>query len=297
MVMEIAMLEQDLSDTKIDHFASAGSADKVHLTVRNRRFSRESNLRRWWLNGDPFGSIFFTVHSASFPRGEAAFIDAVKDFSDGLPPQLANEVRSFMRQESNHSREHAMFNRLVENSGYDLRKIDEIMAEGIAKIKAQPPIFRLGTTMALEHYTAIAAHELLTNPIHMKGMDPRFASIWRWHAIEEIEHKAVAFDVWLRATRNWSAWKRWTYRSWVMIIATIRFVLMIWNSSKEMLDQDGLSGWKNKLRILNYMVGKPGLYRRMIIPWLLYFKPGFHPWDVNDRHLIAEYETAEATSK
>ncbi|HQV04711.1 MULTISPECIES: metal-dependent hydrolase [unclassified Novosphingobium] len=291
------MFSQELSPTKMERRTRANFGDEVHLTVRNRRFSRESTPSRWWLNGDPFGSIFFTVHSASFPRGEAAFIDAVREFSDDLPPKLSGEVRSFMRQESNHSREHAIFNRLVENSGYDLRKIDEIMAEGIAKIKAEPTLVWLGTTMALEHYTAIAAHELLTNPIHMEGMAPRFASIWRWHAIEEIEHKAVAFDVWLHVTRDWSAWKRWRFRSQVMIVATIRFVLMIWNSSKEMLDQDGLSGWKNKLRFLNYMFGKPGLYRRMIIPWLLYFKPGFHPWDVNDRHLIAEYEAAEANSK
>ena len=39
---------------------------------------------------------------------------------------------------------------------------------------------------------------------------------------------------------------------------------------------------------------KPGLYRRMIGDYLAFYKPDFHPWQVDDRDLIAEAETGLA---
>ena len=56
--------------------------------------------------------------------------------------------------------------------------------------------------MALEHFTAILAHELLADPRHLAGADRETADLWRWHACEEIEHKGVAYDTWLNATQG-----------------------------------------------------------------------------------------------
>ncbi len=59
--------------------------------------------------------------------------------------------------------------------------------------------------MALEHFTAILAHQLLADPRHLEGAEKETADLWRWHAVEEIEHKGVAYDTWLHATRRLAA--------------------------------------------------------------------------------------------
>ncbi len=58
-----------------------------------------------------------------------------------------------------------------------------------------PRSVQLATTIALEHFTAIVAHQLLTNPKATEGMHPNVKPLWLWHAVEETEHKAVCFDV------------------------------------------------------------------------------------------------------
>ena len=58
------------------------------------------------------------------------------------------------------------------------------------------PLARLAATVALEHLTAILAAALLDGRSgSLAGADPRVAELWRWHAVEETEHKSVAFDV------------------------------------------------------------------------------------------------------
>ena len=160
----------------------------------------------------------------------------------------------------------------------------------LALTKDRPAIANLAVTMALEHYTAMMAAEFLANPKHFAEADPEVRDMWRWHAAEEIEHKGVAYDTWLHATRDWSGWKRWKVRSLVMISVTARFFKNRWTDSLELLKQDDITGWKAKWGLLKYLTVSPGVVRRIFPAWLAYFKPGFHPWDHDDRKLIKLYE-------
>ena len=82
--------------------------DSAHgITVRDRRFGRGAVQERWWAGGDPIATAWFNALSATFPRGETLFVDAVKAFRADAPPQLAAEIRAFVKQEVNHTREHA----------------------------------------------------------------------------------------------------------------------------------------------------------------------------------------------
>jgi len=83
------------------------------ITVRDLRFVRESKPPRWWLGGDPVATAWFNALSGTFPRGEAYFIEAVKAHRDGVPPKLNEEIRAFIVQEVNHTREHLAFNRIA----------------------------------------------------------------------------------------------------------------------------------------------------------------------------------------
>lgn len=257
------------------------------ITPRDRRFGRGQVQARWWIKGDPIATAFYNALSITFPKGEAFFIESVKAFREGTPPRLEAEIKAFIQQEVMHSREHVSFNKRVIDAGYDIAELDAVVLQTLALTNGRPPIFRLAVTMALEHYTGIMAAQMLRDPRHFADADTEQADLWRWHAIEEIEHKGVAYDTWLHATRDWGRWKRWKVKSLLMLIVTTRFWPKRIRGMKALLAQDGMTGWKVNAKIAWFLFGAPGILRQLVVPWLAYFMPGFHPWNHDDRALIA----------
>ena len=282
---EIADIERPLVAGK-----PTSTPEELALIVRDERFCRDKQPARWWLNGDPVATAWYNSVSASLPRGEAFFIDTLKNFRDDIPAKYADDVKSFVKQEINHTREHLAFNRLTEDHGYDVASIDKGITEMLALAEGRPREVNLAVAIALEHFAATIGHRLLTDPRYLEGADPDVADLWRWHATEEIEHKGVAYDTWNHATRDWSKWKRWKLRSLMMLIVTGRFFKHRWEDSMNLLAQDGITGWKARWGLFTYLTFKPGVVRRIFPAWLAYFKPGFHPWDHDDRELIRIHE-------
>ena len=147
------------------------------ITPRDRRFCRDRRAERHWLNGDPIATAFFNALSITFPRGEAFFIESVRAFRDGVPAQLAGEIAAFNRQVTDH--------------GYDVSQLDADVTMVLDLARQRPPIMSLAATMALEHFTAILAHELLRDPVIWMaqirksprsgaGMRSRKSSIREW---------------------------------------------------------------------------------------------------------------------
>ena len=102
--------------------------------------------------------------STTFPRGEAFFVESVRAFRDGAPPKLAEEIKAFTTQEAIHSREHDAFNKRAALAGYDLSKLEAQVEKRLAITRERRPIVNVAATMALEHFTAILAHQLLADP-------------------------------------------------------------------------------------------------------------------------------------
>jgi uncharacterized protein len=266
------------------------------ITPRDRRFGRDVAQGRWWHGGNTVTTAFYNALSVTFPKGEAMFIEAVKAHRDGVSEKLAGEIRAFTQQEVIHSREHVAFNRKLVETGYDLSALDADVDEVMALIKARPAIVNLAATIALEHYTGILAALILRAPAMMDGAEGEWADLWRWHAIEEIEHKGVAYDTWLHATKDWSRFRRWKLKSLMMAIITVKFWTKRVRGMKILLAQDGLTGWRVNLRIANLLFGRPGVLRRIFPAWAAYFMPGFHPWNHDDRALIRLYESDYAAA-
>jgi hypothetical protein len=264
------------------------------IIPRDRRFGRDLKQQRWWMGGDPVGTAFYNALSVTFPRGEAFFVESVRAFRDGTPPKLAAEINAFIKQEVMHSREHIQFNNRVADAGFDIDPLERDVIASLEQIKGRPAIVDLAATMALEHFTAILAHQLLANPRHLGPADDQSRELWRWHALEEIEHKGVAYDTWLHATRDWSRWKRWKVKSLLMLIVTRRFFYFRARGIAELLRQDGLSGPKIWARMAWYAFGRPGMVRKIAGAWLAYFLPGFHPWNQDDRALIVRGDSEYA---
>jgi predicted metal-dependent hydrolase len=271
------------------HIAAAIPSD-LSITPRDRRFGRGEATARWWHGGKPAASALYNALSATFPVGEAFFVDSVRAFRDGAPEPLASEIRAFTRQEVIHSREHLAFNNRAADAGYDLGPLEQRVRERLELTKSRPPIASLAATMALEHFTAILAHELLADPRHLAGADPQTAALWRWHATEEIEHKGVAYDTWLHATRAWPRRKRWEVKAKIMMLVTRNFIVDRTAGALELLRQDGITGLRAWSMLLWYMWVRPGMMRKIFSAWAAFFLPGFHPWNEDDRGLIAAYE-------
>ncbi|PJG47495.1 hypothetical protein CAF53_04005 [Sphingobium sp. LB126] len=266
------------------------------IVPRDRRFTRGGPVARHWLNGDPVATAFFNALSVTFPRGEAYFIESVRAFRDDVPDRLAGEIAAFIRQEVVHTREHLAFNRHVTDQGYDVTLLEADVIKVLDLARQRTPIVSLAATMALEHFTALLAHELLSDPQYLAGADPEAAALWRWHAVEEIEHKGVAHDTWVHATRGWHPFRRWWLRSLMMLIVTRHFVHHRARGMMILMRQDGITGVRAWGGLLRYALVRPGILRRVVLPWLAYFLPGFHPWNVDDRALIdrADSDYADA---
>jgi uncharacterized protein len=266
----------------------------LSITPRDRRFGRDAATPRLWHGGRVEATAIYNALSTTFPKGEAYFVESVRAFRKDAPPKLAEEIRGFTTQEAIHSREHDAFNKRAERAGYDLSRLEARVEERLAISRSRPPVVNVAATMALEHFTAILAHELLKNPGHLAGADPEAADLWRWHSVEEIEHKGVAYDTWLYATRNWPRWKRWKVKAKVMLLVTRNFLVDRTAGSLELMRQDGVTGIRAWGLLLWYLWVRPGMFRKIASAWLKFLLPGFHPWNEDDRYLLRRYEASVA---
>jgi hypothetical protein len=260
------------------------------ITPRDRRFGREAASPRLWHGGRVEATAIYNALSTTFPKGEAFFVESVRAFGDGAPPKLAEEIKAFTTQEAIHSREHDAFNKRAGDVGYDLTKLEQRVEERLSITRGRPPVVSLAATMALEHFTAILAHQLLADPQHLEGAEKETADLWRWHAAEEIEHKGVAYDTWLNATKKWPRWKRWKLKARVMLLVTRNFVVDRTAGALELMRQDGETGLRAWTKLLWYLWIRPGMFRKIAGSWLKFFLPGFHPWNEDDRNLLRAYE-------
>jgi predicted metal-dependent hydrolase len=266
----------------------------LSITPRDRRFGRDKDLTRLWHGGRVEATAIYNALSTTFPAGEAYFVESVRACRAGAPPKLAEEIKAFTTQEAIHSREHDAFNKRAERAGYDLSKLEAQVTKRLAITRDRPPVVNVAATMALEHFTAILAHQLLADPKHLEGAEPEAAALWRWHACEEIEHKGVAYDTWLHATRSWPRGKRWKVKAKVMLLVTRNFLVDRTAGALELMRQDDVTGLDAWRRLLWHQWVNPGMFRKIAVAWVKYFLPGFHPWNDDDRHLLVAYE---ATAK
>lgn len=270
-------------------FASRTPAGLV-IKPRNVMLGRAQSVPRWWKSGDPVATAFYNSMSAVFPQGEAFFIDSVRHYRDALPPDLQSQVDAFIRQEAVHSREHAYLNKQVREAGYDTSSMDAEVAKWRAETIEESPDVNLAVTVATEHLTAIIAHALLKSPRHFKHDSMETARLWKWHAIEEIEHKAVAYDTFFAVTKDLSRFERWKFRSLVLLVVSWEFVTERVRFMSRFFDQDGINKPTIWIRTFYYLLIYPGLLRQVIPAWLSFFRPNFHPWQHDDRALIAATE-------
>jgi predicted metal-dependent hydrolase len=231
--------------------------------------------------------------STTFPAGEAFFVRSVKRFRERVKdPALLEQIRAFSGQEGVHSREHERHVALLTAQGYG----------GIAKMNRQAdrelrfwnrvaPRFALATTAALEHLTAILARQALSEPDEWAGaMHPDMAPLWQWHAMEEAEHKAVAFDVLRKVSGSHGL------RVAAMLFASFGLLMDNLVRFAYFTAKDGnLLTWRIWRDAWRFVWGRDGMYRRLIPDYLRWYRRDFHPSQQDDQPLIEAHLTRMAS--
>lgn len=255
-------------------------------------FGLDGDIPRYWFGGDAFKSRFFDAMSLLFPEGEKFFIVCVRDYRDRITdPKLAADVRDFIYQEGQHGMVHTQFNDRLREQGI---AVDQVL-ERQKKImfgffrKRFPRSFTLAQTAAAEHMTALMAHGFFSNRMFADA-DARIRAMYAWHAVEEIEHKAVAFDVFQKVARG-----SYFTRTVAMMLVSFTFPFHVFAIMRHMFDVDGV---QNRFRVwmkgLWWLYGPRGLYPRLLPSYLAYYLPGFHPWKHGDLTVYRQWNDAFA---
>lgn len=204
-------------------------------------------------------------------------------------PQLRQEISSLVAQESIHGAE---FNRYNNASLHNKQKTIVSDAYGMkyfrfiaSTIHSISPTFHFALSAAGEHFTAISAELFLKDEQWFAKVPPEYRALWQWHCIEELEHKAVAFDVYQSLNGRYitriSAMLLMTFAfNWLYLLA----ILKIAKQNKKLLD---FSFYK---RMMHFYWGKKGLIRLILKPYWQYFKPSFHPATHIDSTLIKQWK-------
>ncbi|MEK8086583.1 metal-dependent hydrolase [Aquabacterium sp. A3] len=243
-------------------------------------FGLDGDIPKYWFGGDPFKTRLFDAMSTIFPEGERFFISCVRDFRDQVTdPQLRQDIKDFMRQEGQHGIVHGQYNERLKRQGIDVDALEAFERKMLFEFERKylSAEQTLAETAAAEHMTAIMAHGFFARKEVLESADHRMRALYAWHAMEEVEHKAVAFDVMQKVAKV-----GYFRRVMALVLVTVGFNIHCLHTTNYMLKVDGFTGWQ-RLKLISkglWWLFKPGgLYTSMAGHFFQYFKPGFHPWD------------------
>ena len=241
------------------------------ITVRRLEFNPKAIKRHYFANS-PLMSHFLTALSSTFPVGEQFFVNSVRNVRDKVSdPQLQAQIAAFIGQEAMHSKAHSEFNEAWRRDNYNLDSFQNWLNERDKYLRTIPPKLQLALTCAFEHFTALLGGYVLQHPELLKTLDEDALKLWVWHAIEEIEHRSVAFDVYQHVYGD-DRIRRLLMRS-----VTTGFASLAFYGTTRLFWQDK---WNSLPKIGGNLFGLYLLMKMLVqlMPeYFAYYKKDFHP--------------------
>lgn len=264
------------------------SGSKLEIERRRVRFDYAQIKTADYFADNPVTSGFYTALSVTFPAGEAEFIRSVRKFESKITdPKLRAEVDDFAAQEAHHGAQHRLLNKRLQEIGYAVDTLNELVDEKIAERRMSwSPKKRLQRTVAAEHFTATMAHHALTHADTLDDAPQVFKDLMLWHAIEEVEHKSVAFDVYQNCVGDMAGLKRH-----YLHFALIEFPMQYWLMTRFLLKERGLKvTWAHRWDFFKHLFAKNGMIGSCWGLYAQFLKPGFHPWQHDDSSLVGRWK-------
>ena len=256
----------------------------IGITVRRLQFNPQA-IRRHYFANSPVMSHLLTALSSTFPIGEQFFVHSVRNVRDKVKDEnLQAQIAAFIGQEAMHSKAHAEFNAAWRSEDYNLDRFQAWLARKDDYVKNLHPKIQLAITCAFEHFTALLGGYILRHPEVLATLDEDAAKLWVWHAIEEIEHRAVAFDVY-QAVYGDDKIRRMIMRS----VTTGFASLTLYSATRLFLQDKKKSLPKVGGNIFGfYLLGK--MFLQLAPEYLAYFKTDFHPSEIDYTKLICYWK-------
>ncbi len=255
------------------------------LHPRSPGVDLDTPLPRHWFGGNIVATQIVNGVNLLFPAGERFFVRSVNHYLERVDdPLLRAQIKGFFGQEGRHAKEHERVFQLLADQGYDVDgflRVYEAIAYGFIE-KVAPPALSLATTAACEHYTALLAELALSRPL-LDAAHPSMRALLRWHASEEIEHRAVAFDVLQEVSPGYPV------RVAGLVMASLCLGGFWLAATGMLLRQDaGVDGRRRRAdwRVARARAPRQGFFWRGIRDYL---RPGFHPSQSDTDRLAAAY--------
>lgn len=252
----------------------------IGITVRKLQFNPKA-IRRHYFANSPVMSHMLTALSSTFPIGEQFFVHSVRNVRDKVQDEkLQAQITAFIGQEAMHSKAHAEFNDAWRSDNYNLDRFQAWLARKNEYVKNLHPKIQLAITCAFEHFTALLGGYILRHPEVLATLDEDAVKLWVWHAIEEIEHRAVAFDVY-QAVYGDDKIRRMIMRSVTTGFASLTF----YSATRLFLQDKAKSLPKVGGNVFGlYLLGK--MFIQLLPEYLSYFKADFHPSEIDYTKIV-----------
>lgn len=259
---------------------------QVDPVVRTNLDFKLDAIPRFWFNNDPFRTRIFDALSLTFPDGERYFIQSVRLFRDQITdPALQQKVADFIRQEAQHGMAHDKMNQLMKNQGQPVDEFIAFLNKRFNHLLAhRSPQYNIAITAASEHLTALMAETFYGQKETLKDAHPYVRALLAWHAIEEMEHRDVAFDV----MKDVAKVPESTRKRALLITTGLMYGFTLYRTNI-MLKHDGFNPLQRAKMFrqgLPWFFGKNGHLSRMLPQYRDWFKKDFHP---SQHPIIAQY--------
>lgn len=261
------------------------------IHTRRVRFGIHHSIPKNWNDDCPIKTYIFNAITMLAPAFERLAITSVLPYKDKISNTTLNEqVKGFIGQESSHGSEFIRMQSVLKSQGYDPRQVEKTNVKRFLAISNRLSAdMHLSFTLAAEHVTAVISDLILTDSQWLAKAHPQVAALWRWHAIEEIDHKAVVFD--LYQSLGLGYWTRIKGMLWMTFVLNSFLLANYCHLAKKDGRLFNLKFWAKTFWVL---WGKPGFIRKQLGAFFKYFLPSFHPWQKNNHSLIEPFKKAYA---
>ena len=249
-----------------------------------------TTVPRHWMAGSAVATAISNGINLLFPHGERFFVRSVNHYLDRIEdPELRTQVIAFFKQEGHHAKAHDRFNDVLRAQGFAidtfLGRYKKISSWLEARLPAR---LNLAGTAAAEHYTAILAHGAFTKGM-LDATAPGMRELLAWHAAEEIEHKAVAFDVLQEIDPSY------LLRIAGLAYATVMLGIFWAWAARTLLRQEKLpkGQLRRELRAMRSVRDSQPIIKSVFLAGIRqYIRRDFHPSHNANEHLAAEWFAA-----